>query len=127
MSLQNYSSSSGRSVVLLYVQGRWICSLTIYHTASIVERVTDVSSTDDLIRQTAKRSVFTADELRAWGPSVASPVKMIDFLLAGHSEPPVPLNVLLADQVFSTQPPQSISELSEDRYARLKSYIKLGF
>jgi hypothetical protein len=96
-------------------------------TAGIVEHVTDVSSADDLIRQTAKRSVFTADDLRAWSPSIDSPVKMIDFLLVGHIEPPVRLNVLLAVEVFSIQPPQSISELSEDRYARLKPCVKLGF
>lgn len=96
-------------------------------TVGIVERVADASSVEDLIKQTAKRSVFSAEELRAMAPSIDSPVKVIDFLLVGHLEPPVTLNTLLASNVFSSQPPQSISELSEDRYARLKPHVNLGF
>jgi hypothetical protein len=96
-------------------------------TLGIVERVVEVSSAEDLIRQTAKRSVFTAEELRAMVPSIDLPVKMIDFLLVGHLEPPVTLSALLAIHVFSSQPPQSISEFSEDRYAKLKPHVNLGF
>jgi GNAT superfamily N-acetyltransferase len=96
-------------------------------TVGIVEQVAEGLSADDLIRHTAKRSVFTAEDLRAMNPSVNSPVKMIDFLLVGHLESPVSLSVLVANNVFSSQPPQSISELSEHKYATFKPYVKLGF
>jgi hypothetical protein len=52
---------------------------------------------------------------------------MIDFILAGHIELPVRLDALIRDGVFSSRPPQSIAELTEDRYVRLKPHIKLGY
>jgi len=60
-------------------------------TVGVVEQVIDVVLSDDLIRLTAKRSVFSAEELRKMNASETSPVKMIDFLLVGHSDPPVHL------------------------------------
>src|SRR6267378_2834858 len=57
-------------------------------TIGIVEQMVEGASSDDLIRHTAKRSVFTADSLHAMNPSASAPVKMIDFLLAAHIEPP---------------------------------------
>jgi hypothetical protein len=66
-------------------------------TVGVVEQATDVSSADELIRLTAKRSVFSGDELQSMKPSQDSPVKMIDFLLIGHSDPPVPLSILLGE------------------------------
>ena len=96
-------------------------------TVGIVEQVTEVTSVEGLIRRTAKRSVFTACHLNAMKPSAESPVKMIDFLLAGHTEPPVPLDVLISESVLAGRPPQSIAELTEERYARLKPYIQLGY
>jgi hypothetical protein len=53
-----------------------------------------------------------------------SPVKMIDFLLAMHIDPPIQLNTLLAADIFSGRPPQSITELTEERYRRLVPRIK---
>ncbi len=38
---------------------------------------------------------FSAEDLTAMVPSPLSPVKMIDFLLVGHSQPSVPLSVLM--------------------------------
>jgi len=60
-------------------------------------------------------------------PSPASPVKMIDFLLVGHSQPPVPLATLVTAAIFNGRPPQSIAELSEEQYAALKAFLQLGF
>ena len=60
-------------------------------------------------------------------PSPLSPVKMIDFLLVGHSQPPVPLVKLVSAHIFSGRPPQSITELSEERYQALKALLQLGF
>jgi hypothetical protein len=96
-------------------------------TVGIVEQVVEGASSDDLIRHTAKRSVFTADSLHAVNPSASAPVKMIDFLLGGHIEPAVSLDTLVRTRVFCNRPPQSISELTEERYAALKPYVALGF
>jgi GNAT superfamily N-acetyltransferase len=96
-------------------------------TIGIAEQVINVSTVDDLVRHTAKRSVFSADELGAMSPRPSSPVKVIDFLLIGHLQPAVPLRYLLAQKVFNKRPPQSIAELGETRYKILKSNLHLGF
>jgi hypothetical protein len=96
-------------------------------TIGIVEQVTDITSADDLIRHTAKRSVFSADDLHGLNPSADSPIKTIDFLLVGHTDPPVRLHALLAAGVFTRHPPQTIVELTEERYAALKAHFQLGF
>jgi hypothetical protein len=96
-------------------------------TVGIVEQVIEAVSVDDLTKHSAKRSVFAAENLRAMDPSVGSPVKMIDFLLAGHIELPVSLRALVQAGIFSNRPPQSIAELSEERYATLKPRVALGF
>src|SRR5262249_30132760 len=96
-------------------------------TAGIVEQVSNARSLDDLIRHTAKRSVFSAEELQMMGASTNSPIKVIDFLLIGHIEPPVRLDRLVATGVFSNRPPQSITQLSEARYIALKPHVRLDF
>jgi hypothetical protein len=96
-------------------------------TLGIVEQVVNATTADDLIRHTARRSVYSEEELRDWRASVSSPVKMIDFLLVGHVEPPVRLNTLLSTGLFSNRPPQSIAELMEGQYQTLKAYVRLGF
>jgi hypothetical protein len=96
-------------------------------TLGIVEQVNNSTTTNDLIRLTAKRSVFSADDLRLMRASTDSPMKVIDFLLVGHIKPPVRLDMLLATGVFSNRPPQSITQLSEAKYAKLKPYIRLDF
>lgn len=87
-------------------------------TVGVVEQVANVAS---------KRSVFSARDLTGMAPSPASPVKMIDFLLVGHSQPSVPLAALVTTRIFNGRPRQSIAELSEDRYAALKALLQLGF
>ncbi len=96
-------------------------------TVGVVEQVADVTSTDELIMQTAKRSVFSAEDLTGMAPSPLLPVKMIDFLLVGHSQPSVPLTKLVSAHIFNGRPPQSIAELSEERYRALKALLQLGF
>src|SRR5262249_48328811 len=58
-------------------------------TLGIFKQVIKATTENDLIRHTAKRSVYSPEELRVWGASASAPVRMIDFLLAGHIEPPV--------------------------------------
>lgn len=96
-------------------------------TVGAVEQITLATSTDDLIKLTAKRSVFSAQELERWGASASSPVKLIDFLLAGHVEPTVKLSALLHSGVFVNRPPQSITELPEPRYSAMRSQIRLAY
>jgi len=96
-------------------------------TIGIAEQVITVSTLDDLVRHTAKRSVFSADELGAMHPSSSSPVKAIDFLLIGHLRPTLPLSDLLKQGVFNNRPPQSIAELGETRFKILKPSLQIGF
>ena len=96
-------------------------------TVGVVEQVANVTSAEELIKQTAKRSAFSAEDLTGMAPSPVSPVKMIDFLLVGHSQPSVPLAILVSAGIFNGRPPQSIAELSEERYAALKALLQLGF
>jgi hypothetical protein len=96
-------------------------------TIGIAEQILDVTTADDLIRLTAKRSVFSAEEIRGMQATTASPVKVIDFILVGHSRPTVPLNTLVGIGIFINRPPQSIAQLSEERYEELKPFLQLGF
>jgi hypothetical protein len=96
-------------------------------TVGVVEQVADVTSTEELIKQTAKRSVFSANDLSDMAASSVSPVKMIDFLLVGHCQPSVPLPALVSACIFNGRPPQSIAELSDERYAALRALLQLGF
>ena len=64
-------------------------------TVGIIERMVECSSAEDLIRFTAKRSVFSAAELKEMQAMSPSPIKVINFLLAGHATPPVPVHQLI--------------------------------
>jgi GNAT superfamily N-acetyltransferase len=96
-------------------------------TIGIAEQVIDATTTDDLIRLTAKRSVFSAEEIDEMQATAASPVKMIDFLLVGHIQPPVRLDTLVERGVFNNRPPQSIARFTEEQYEILKPFLQLGF
>ncbi len=96
-------------------------------TVAIVEQVSHATVTEDLIRLTAKRSVFTEKELDDWRASPQRPVKVIDFLLVGHIAPPVELDELVKLRAFKGSPPQSITELDISRYEALRPRINLGF
>ncbi|MBP7702192.1 MAG: GNAT family N-acetyltransferase [Phenylobacterium sp.] len=93
----------------------------------VVERVSQTADLEELIRLTAKRSVFSETELRAMISAKATPVRVIDFLLVGHLEPPVPLATLVAEGVFNGRPPQSICALPPDRFAPIRARLDLGF
>jgi hypothetical protein len=94
---------------------------------AIAEQITLSRSTEDLIHSTAKRSVFSAEELEGFDATPENPVKVIDFLLVGHAEHPIELDTLVKKEVFSSRPPQSIANLSEGRYQALKPLLRLGF
>lgn len=96
-------------------------------TLGVVEQTNLVSTLDDLLRLTAKRSVFTAIELDLMLKASSAPILAIDFLLVGHIEPHIALDALLHAGIFNRAPPQSISELDERRYSLLRSKVDLGF
>jgi hypothetical protein len=96
-------------------------------TLAIVEQVNDIAEVDELIKHSAKRSVYSADEMRKMNPGGASPVKVIDFLLVGHTQPTVGLARLQALRVFGKHPYQSITMLSEEQYQALRGDLEIGF
>lgn len=99
------------------------------HVTSIgvVEQTQLAASLTDLMRAVGRRSVYSQRDLAAMNPHEASPVLVIDFLLIGHLEPPVPLATLLSTGVFSSRPPQSISSVAEAAFERLKPSLKVSF
>jgi hypothetical protein len=96
-------------------------------TLAIAEQVTDISDADDLIKHSAKRSVYSADEMRQMNPEAGSPVKVIDFVLVGHTQPVVGLAKLQSLGVFGSHPYQSITLLSEQQYQALRGELEIGF
>ena len=85
-------------------------------TIGIVEQINHAISTGDLIQFTGKRSVYSADELQDWRASVEEPVKVLDFLLVGHLNPAISLDVLIGQGVLRSAP-QSIMLLKSERYS----------
>ncbi|WP_018240688.1 GNAT family N-acetyltransferase [Ensifer sp. BR816] len=91
----------------------------------IVENVRHTDDLNEVRRWTAKRSVFSDEGLRNWVGGT-SPLKVIDFLLIGHIVPTLPLKLLMSEGVVRSHS-QSISEIPEGRYQRLKPLLNLGF
>jgi hypothetical protein len=96
-------------------------------TVGIVEQWNESASSDSLVLLTAKRSVFSQQELIELQNERPSPLKVIDFLLTGHLTPAVPLSQLLTLGIFNGRPPQSIAEIDHERYLRLRPFVNLGF
>lgn len=96
-------------------------------TVGVVERVTEVSDLEHLVRLTAKRSVFTGRQLQAMVNQSSRPIKAIDFLLIGHLSPAYGLADLKRDGVFVGHPPQSICALPDDRTVPLRNRVDFGF
>jgi hypothetical protein len=96
-------------------------------TLGVVEDVSEFTELDALSRHIARRSVFSMDDLKAMIEESSQPVKVIDFLLVGHSDPPVRLRELTASGVFRCRPSQSIAIISDEAYERLKRMLQLGF
>lgn len=95
-------------------------------SVGIVEQVRLSKRIDQVIGWTAKRSVYSAEELAKMVKGRTTPLKIIDFLLIGHIEPAIPLDQLI-DEGILRGAPQSIGQISESRYAKLKPMLHLGF
>jgi hypothetical protein len=90
----------------------------------VVEAVRLTGDLAQLKRWTAKRSVFSDQELQILVSR--GPVKTIDFLLVAHLRPTLPLELLLDEGVLQSWP-QSIVQIHETQYQKLKPHLKLGF
>jgi GNAT superfamily N-acetyltransferase/predicted nucleic acid-binding protein len=96
-------------------------------TVGIVEDVSWTKDYDELVQLTAKRSVFSEIELKGMIDRSDDPVMVIDFLLIGHLDPPIPLPDLLSARVFSGKPPQSICLVTPDRFDFVRKRMNFGF
>lgn len=115
--------------ILLFYRSRshgYLASQSVT-SVGVVETVTTARGLEDLIRITAKRSVYSEDQLAAFRASNARPVKVIDFLLIGHLDPPMKLADLNREGVFTGHPPQSICYLPPPRFRAVRQRMSLGF
>jgi hypothetical protein len=95
-------------------------------TIGIVENLSKAGDSEELARLTAKRSVFSVEDLDAMEATSESPVRVIDFLLVGHLQQPLSLDTLLEEGVFSGYPPQSITQFSEEKFQIIRSRATVG-
>ena len=93
----------------------------------ILEELAVARSTTDLLRLTGGRSVYSEIELAKWNASMESPVKVINYLLAGYIMPPILVDELRQAGIFSSHPPQSIFEIRADKLPALLPRLNLGF
>lgn len=96
-------------------------------TVGIFEEMALARSTEELRRLAGGRSVYSDVQLIAMRASGARPVKVINFLLAAHLEPPVPLLTLQNRKVFAAHPPQSIKHLAAAQQQIVLGQGALGF
>ena len=93
-------------------------------TVGVVEGLQETADLDELIRLTAKRSVFSEAELKVMIDRSGAPVRVLEFLLVGHIEPPIPLPELLASGVIRGHPPQAICQLQQDRFDTVRKRLQ---
>lgn len=96
-------------------------------TIGIFESLALAYSTKDLRRLAGGRSVYSDAKLVAMSASPERPVKVINFLLAGHIDPPITLDVLRRKHVFRGHPPQSIMRLGPEKVKAVLANADLGF
>jgi GNAT superfamily N-acetyltransferase len=116
------------SIVLFYRSSSpgYLASQSIT-SVGVVEDMNHAMSLDDLVRLTGKRSVYSEEKLAAFKATAGRPVKVIDFLLVGHIEPAIKLKDLTHMGVFRGGPPQSISQLTEERFEPVRNRMAFGF
>ncbi|MDE2110424.1 MAG: GNAT family N-acetyltransferase [Alphaproteobacteria bacterium] len=97
-------------------------------TVGIFENMSLAHSTEELRRLAGGRSVYSSQQLDAFGASEQRPVKVLNFLLVGHINPPISLPDLLSMQVFSHHPPQSIVRFDRKKLIPILEKIRnFGF
>ena len=96
-------------------------------TVGIFEETAFARSTEELRRIAVGRSVYSDTQLTKMAATAANPVKVINFLLAGHIEPAISLAALKRGKVFAGHPPQSIKHLDPEQLKTVLAHIDLGF
>lgn len=96
-------------------------------TVGIFEEMALARSTEELRRIAGGRSVYSDTQLTTMAATPARPVKVINFLLAGHFEPAMGLQMLNGDKVFAGHPPQSIKHLDQQQQSAVLRHAHLGF
>lgn len=92
-------------------------------TVGIVDGFDITDKNDDLLRLTAKRSVFSQDQLETFTQGETRKVKVINFLLAGHIAPPI---TYIKMQLMGIKGPyQSIRGIDHTLYKQLESEMHL--
>jgi hypothetical protein len=116
------------SVLLFYrsLSRGYVASQSVT-SVGVVEAVTNASGLEELVRFTAKRSVYSEDQLEGFHATKERPVKVIDFLLIGHLDPFMTLKELNENGVFTGYPPQSICQLPWERFEPFRRRMAFGF
>ena len=116
------------SVVLFYRSRSpgYIASQSIT-SVGVVEAVHKAFNLDDLVRLSAKRSVYSEAQLAKFNATEKKPVMVIDFLLVGHINPTMNLPDLIKSGVFNGKPPQSIIQLTPSRFGPVRNRMAFGF
>jgi ribosomal protein S18 acetylase RimI-like enzyme len=96
-------------------------------TIGIFEEMTFATSTEELRRLAGGRSVYSDVQLRMMNATEKRPVKVINFLLAAHLEPPMSLDDLQTSNVFAERPPQSIKNLAPSQQISVLQRGSFGF
>ncbi len=96
-------------------------------TVGVFEEMKLAHSAEELLQLAGGRSVYSELQLRHLAASPDNPVKVINFLLAAHVEPPMPLAALVTSQVFAARPPQSIKSLLPSQQMSVLRQGAFGF
>lgn len=96
-------------------------------TIGIFEEMMLAKSTEELRRMAGGRSVYSDTQLVKMNATKTNPVKVINFLLAAHIDPPISLPALQKDNVFASHPPQSIKQLMPIQQQTVLSQGSFGF
>jgi len=92
-------------------------------TVGIVDGFDVTCWAEELMKLTAKRSVFTPEKLKEFTKNEKKPVKVINFLLAGHINPAILYDHM--NKIGIIGPYQSIRTISHEHYMALEKDIIL--
>jgi hypothetical protein len=90
----------------------------------ILEGVALATSTEDLRRLAGGRSVYSEQDLEDFSATKKKPVKVINFLLAGYTNPAITLTDM---NDIGISYPQSISEVKNGSLKLLLEHLNLGY
>lgn len=96
-------------------------------TVGVFEEMKLAHSPEELRQLAGGRSVYSDTQLRHMAATASNPVKVINFLLAAHLEPPMSLAELMQNNVFAGRPPQSIKNLQPAQQMSILKQGALGF